>query len=326
MACMGEIAIEELDFAGATEADQRALFELQVAWWTSAMPSRELPDFSGWVRRQQVPEIGWSRSRFVVARENGSIVGFAHGYLPTTNNAHLVAGNVVVHERRRKQGIGTALLRHALRLANRGTAEATWVPGGSEGVRWATSRGFTVVSALTLQSLVLAGSLPEVGEVPSGYRLTHWTGRAPEDLLDAYVDALNTTSDQPMGDSSIELTTYTRDQVRQEEDDLSAAGVDVWVVLALHGDEGAGVTVVHRTLSRPSVGHQRHTGVLSQHRGNGLGRLLKAHMLRRLTAIEVVETETDSTNEHMLRINHSLGFTDRLTTVNLSARVADLKL
>jgi hypothetical protein len=42
--------------------------------------------------------------------------------------------------------------------------------------------------------------------------------------------------------------------------------------------------VLHRTLSRPSV----------------------------------------ATNEHMRRINHSLGFTDRITTVDLSARVADL--
>ncbi|WP_434438874.1 GNAT family N-acetyltransferase [Lentzea sp. E54] len=323
---MGEIDIEELDFAGAAEPDQRALFELQVAWWMSYPPPRELPELDGWVRRQLIPEIGWGRARWVVAREDGQIVGYAHGYLPSTDNAHLVVGNVVVDERRRGRGIGSALLRHALHLANRDTAEASWVPGGSEGVRWATRRGFTVVSALTLQDLVLGGPLPEVGEVPSGYRLEHWSGRAPEDLLDAYVDALNTTSDQPMGDSSIELVTYTRERVRKEEDDLSAAGVDVWVVLALHGDEAAGVTVIHRTLSRPSVGHQRYTGVLSAHRGKGLGRLVKAHLLHQLTGIRTVETETNSVNEHMRRINHSLGFTDRLTTVDLSAPVADLKL
>lgn len=320
------MGVEELDFTGAAVTDQRALFDLQVAWWTSAMPPRELPEFGGWVRRQQAPESGWGRSRWVVARENGRIVGYARGYLPTTDNAHLVAGEVVVGEQWRGRGIGTALLRHALREANRDTAEASWVPGDSEGARWAASRGFAVVSSLTLQDLVLPDPLPDVGEVPSGYRLTQWSGRAPEDLLDAYVDALTTARDQPMGDSSIELPAYTRDLVRQEEDDLSAAGVDVWVVLALHGDEAAGVTVVHRSLSRPFVGHQRHTGVLPTHRGKGLGRLVKAHMLRQLTGIRIVETETDSTNEHMRQINHSLGFTDRLTTVNLSAPVAGLKL
>jgi len=323
---MSEIDIEELDFDTAAEADLRALFDLQVAWWTSAMPPRELPAFSGWVRRRRTPETGWGRPRFAVARENGRIVGHADGYLPTTGNTHLVVGIIVVDERWRGRGIGTALLRYALRSANRDTVEASWVPADSKGARWATSRGFTVVSSLTLQELVLTDPLPEVGDVPPGYRLEHWTGRAPEDLLDAFIDALGATNDQPMGDSAIELVTPTREEVRQEEDDLSDAGVDVWVVLALHGDEAAGVTVVHRTLSRPSVGHQRHTAVVAEHRGRGLGRVIKAHMLRRLTGIETVETEIDSTNEHMRRINHSLGFTDRLTTVNLSARVADLKL
>ncbi|MEU3649681.1 GNAT family N-acetyltransferase [Lentzea sp. NPDC034063] len=323
---MGEIHVEELDFVHAVEADQRALFDIQVAWWTNALPTRALPDFSGWVRRRQTLEIGWGRPRFAVARENGRIVGYADGYLPTSDNAHLVAGNVLVDPRWRRRGIGTALLRFALRQANRESAEASWVPEGSVGVRWAINRGFAVASSLTLQELVLTDPLPEVGEVPSGYRLTQWTGRAPDDLLVAYADALNAANDQPMGGSAIELATHTPETVRQEEDALSAAGVDEWVVLATHDGEAAAVTVLQRTLSRPSVGHQRHTSVVPAHRGKGLGRLVKAHQLRQLTGIEIIETETNSTNEHMRRINHSLGFTDRITTVDLSARVADLKL
>lgn len=231
-----------------------------------------------------------------------------------------------MHEQSRGRGIGTELLRHALRAANRDTAGASWIPGDSEGTRWAVRRGFSVDSSLTLQDLVLTDPLPEVGEVPPGHRLAQWTGRTPDDLLDTYVDALNATLDQPMGDSTIELVPFTREQVRQDEDDLLAAGVDVWVVLALHGTEAAAVTVLHRQLSRPSIGHQQHTAVVPAHRGKGLGLLVKAQLLHQLTGIEIIETETNSTNEHMRRINHALGFTDRLTTVNMSARVADLVL
>jgi len=321
---MGETDIEELDLASATEDDQRALFDLQTAWWTKAMPPRQLPDFSGWVRRHLMPDGSWGRPRFAVARENGHVVGYAHRFVPEADSTHLVAGNIIVGEQWRGRGIGTALLRHSLRLANRDTATASWIPADSEGARWAARRGFTVVSSLTLQDLVLTDPLPEVGEVPSGYHLAQWTGRAPESLLDAYVAALNTWADQPMGDSTIELTTFTRERVRQEEDELLAGGVDVHVVLALHGTEAAAVTVMHRSFARPSVGHQQHTGVLSAHRGKGLGWLIKARMLHDLTGIEIIETKTNSTNEHMRRINNSLGFTDRLTTVTLSARVADL--
>jgi GNAT superfamily N-acetyltransferase len=323
---MGEIDVEELDLASATEADLRALFDLQVVWWTTAMPARELPDFNGWVQRLRVPDVHWGLPRFAVARDNGLIIGYASGYLPATENTHLVTGVVVVDERWRGRGVGSSLLRFGLRLANRETAEASWVPGGGAGEQWALRRGFAVANALTLQDLVLTDPLPEVGEVPSGYRLAQWTGRAPDDLLDAYVDALSAMNDQPLGDRSVNPFTYSRERVRQEEDELLAGGVDVWVVLALHRDEAAGVTVMHRSLARPSVGHQRHTGVLSAHRGKGLGRLIKAQLLRGLTGIEIVETETDSTNEHMRWINHSLGYTDRLVTVDLSARVADLKL
>jgi hypothetical protein len=72
---MGETTVEELDFAAASETDQRALFDLQVIWWTSAMPARQLPEFSGWVRRMPTPDPHWGAPRFVVARENGRVVG-----------------------------------------------------------------------------------------------------------------------------------------------------------------------------------------------------------------------------------------------------------
>ncbi|MEV6242342.1 GNAT family N-acetyltransferase [Lentzea sp. NPDC051838] len=320
---MGEIDIEEFDLATATEADQRALFDLHVIWW-KALPPRQLPEFSGWVQRMQVPDISWGLPRHVVAREDGLIVGYVDGYLPTAGNTHLVAGNVVVDPRCRGRGIGTALLRFALPMANREVASASWIPRGDEG--WAVRRGFTVVSSLTIQWLVLTDPLPEVGEVPTGYRLVQWTGRAPDELLDAYVDALGAMNDQPLDGSPINVVPYTRERARQEEDNLLAVGVEVWVVLALCGDEAAGVTVMHRTPSRPSAGQHRHTGVVAAHRGKGLGRLIKAHLLRQLTGIEIVETETSSENEHMRRINHSLGYTDRLTVVDVSARVADLVL
>jgi RimJ/RimL family protein N-acetyltransferase len=60
--------------------------------------------------------------------------------------------------------------------------------------------------------------------------------------------------------------------------------------------------------------------VTPAHRGHGLGRAVKAHVLRWLLAdrpaLESVETGTDAANAPMIRVNEQLGFvTDREVVV-----------
>ena len=60
------------------------------------------------------------------------------------------------------------------------------------------------------------------------------------------------------------------------------------------------------------MARQNDTGVDPAHRERGLGRWLKADMLRRVLAerpgIELVETWNAGSNAPMLAINHELGF------------------
>ncbi|MFJ5991018.1 GNAT family N-acetyltransferase [Lentzea sp. NPDC092896] len=320
------VTVETLDLTQAPDDDLRAAYDILAAWRRVTTPEDEPLDFATWLKKKRIPDVHWGQARYLVARQDGQTVGVLEGFVPEVHNAGHAAGLVVVDPRWRNQGIGTALFQAGAREAAADVLEAGWIPQHSEGERWALARGFRAVNAMTRQQLVLTDPLPDPGEIPAGYRVVRWEGRTPEEFVGAYADALNAFKDAPFGDSTLVQPHYTPESLRQEEAAFAAGGTDMWVVLVLHGDEPAGVTVLHRQPSRPALGDQRHTVVLPAHRGKGLGRLIKAIMLRDLPGVERITTTTSSTNEHMLRVNHSLGFTDQSTTVDLSARVADLNL
>lgn len=66
--------------------------------------------------------------------------------------------------------------------------------------------------------------------------------------------------------------------------------------------------------------------VVLAHRGHGLGRCLKAHMLRSLLAelpeINRIFTNVNAGNDHMIRVNRQVGFTTTGTTVAVRAVIA----
>lgn len=315
---------EELDFASASEQDRRDLYEVVAAWAVEGVPGKEPPPYEACVSRWELhDDLGFEPPRFVVVRADRKIIGYGEVRIsPAEANAHLAIANVVVLPEHRRRGIGTALLRAALPLMDgRSVIEAWSVYADSPGERFAAARGFRVVSTMTRQLLTL-GDPPEVDELPAGYELVTWKGAAPEEFVEAYVEALNGIRDAPQGETSLDLTRNTVESIRREE----AATVPVrWIVLLLHEREAAGVTVVEVNPAVPTVAEQLHTVVLPAHRGRGFGRLIKASMLHDLEGVEKIYTRTSSDNVHMLRVNHSLGYEDRFVYMGVQAKTADLQ-
>jgi GNAT superfamily N-acetyltransferase len=314
--------IEQLDFAQASEDDRRSLYEVLATWAVEGSPGKQWPPYEAcaaeWEHRD---DIGFEPPRFAVAREGGKIIGYAQVRISEAEaNAHLANVNVVVLPQHRRRGIGTALLGAIPSLASRRTLIESWsVIEGSAGEPFAAARGFRVVTSMTRQRLGL-GELPEVGELPPGYELVTWFGAAPDEFVEAYVRGLNSIADAPFGETSLDHAHNTVESVRQDEADS-----DRWVVLLLHQDEVAGVTVVERNSAVHTVAEQLHTVVLATHRGKGLGRLIKARMLHELTGVEQIYTRTSSDNVHMLRVNHSLGYEDTFRYMAVQAKTADLQ-
>lgn len=310
--------IEELDFAQASEEDRHGLYEVVAAWAVESAPGRKKPPYEACLARwEKRDELGFEPARFVVARGTGKIVGYAQVQVSEAEaNAHLAIATVVVLPEHRRRGIGTALLRAMPSLLNGQTVIESWsVVEGNPAEDFAAAHGFRVITSMTRQRLDLTEP-PEVGDLPPGYELVTWNGAPPAEFIEAYVEALNAIADAPFGETTLDHAHNTVESVRQEERQ---------VVLLLHRREAAGVTVVERNSVVPTVAEQLHTVVLPAHRGKGLGRLIKARMLHDLIGVETIFTRTSSENEHMLRVNHSLGYTDQYRYMAVQARTADLQ-
>ena len=149
---------------------------------------------------------------------------------------------------------------------------------------------------------------------PEGYELVTFDGAAPEDLADAYVDLNNCMNDAPRDALTMEDWSFTKDRLRVWEAGTAARGHDVWTVVARStttGELGGYNQLIVRP-EWPEVIENEDTGVTRAHRGHGLGLWLKSvNLLRVLDErpdAACVQTWNAASNEHMLRVNHRLGF------------------
>jgi len=214
----------------------------------------------------------------------------------------------------RRQGIGTTLLRAVLpeaRVHGRDTMTGQMRADG-DGERWALSLGFRRVQQFALQSLTVADVDPGLWETPAppGFRAEGWIGAAPQSLVDGFARARTAITDAPTGESSRKFPDWTVQRVRDREAEVRGRGCELRTVVAVDEASGAvaGLTEMEVQPSRPEHAFQLDTAVVAQFRGHGLGRFVKATMMRGLLTdrprIERVSTQTDASNVHMIRVNH----------------------
>ncbi|MDH6118944.1 GNAT family N-acetyltransferase [Kitasatospora sp. GAS204B] len=311
--------IQPLDPASASERVLSDYFAMRAACVAADTPEDPPLTYETSIGRLRTPPLEDGLCRFWVGYVDGRLAGSVKLALPEGENSGIASIEVNVHPELRCRGIGTDLLRFvmpAVKETQRATVLGFPVKPGSAGARRAEHLGFDVTHSMSMQVLVIATAPETLWDVPvpSGYRLVHWTGAAPDHLVDSYALARQAIHDAPMGQLSYRETVWTSERVRVTDRELLDAGTEQRVVVAI--DEATGQVVathvIHNYPHRREIGYVHDTSVLAAHRGHGLGRAIKAALMRRLNDerpdLERICTTTATTNSHMIGINRALGY------------------
>lgn len=229
---------------------------------------------------------------------------------------------MAVHPGRRRQGLGTELLRHA---ATRARAHGRSILAGelfqdTSGAAFAQAVGARAGLTEARRRLNVAAIPPgriaalrkTAENAAAGYSLTQWTGTVPDEHLDGVAYVLEAMNDAP---SDYEDSHWDAQRVREQVNTgIERSANRCYTVIAVHDATGqtAGLTEVEVDPEFPGWGFQEDTAVARPHRGHRLGLLLKTAMLEWLATAEpdlrTIETGNAAINRYMISINDQLGF------------------
>jgi mycothiol synthase len=311
--------IHRFDPREASTEDLVAYHAMRVAAVAVDTPTAPPLTYEAAIGFIQNPPIEYGECRYWNAYRDDRLVGSVQVAFPANQNSQLVMTNVIVHPDVRRHGIGTDLLRATMSSVlteQRSAVIGAGMDVDSPGARWVESLGFHITMRTVMQQLLIGAVPVETWDVavPSGYRLERWMGSTPDDLIASYAVARPAIRDAPLGETSFEETDWTVDSIRAAERELAAQGVEERVVVAIDSATNSvvGVTGLLVRPFRRTFGYQNDTSVLGSHRGHGLGRTMKAAMMRWTVSerpeLERIFTTTSADNSHMIAVNLSIGY------------------
>jgi GNAT superfamily N-acetyltransferase len=312
----------------------REYYELMVscaADWSDEAPS----EYDAAIERLRNPAPGLGPFVQWAAYLDDRLMGFEKIGFPEQENSHIGFVEIDIHPDVRRRGIGTEMLHCALpTLAARGRTEVeVWsVTEGSPAEKWAVRHGFERVHTTVLQRLLIDTVEPGLWDVdaPAGYHAVSWIGKAPEGLVASYARARGAMDDAPLEDSTYRSPRWTVERVRADEDERQRSKVELRVVAAVDdAGEVAGFTEVNIREYRTDLAFQGDTAVTDAHRGNGLGRFVKARMAAWLRTdfpgLRCVLTSTAAVNTQMIRVNGLIGYVTSRRTLVMNSGLSNLK-
>ncbi|MGW6985139.1 N-acetyltransferase family protein [Streptomyces sp. NPDC054932] len=239
-------------------------------------------------------------------------------------NAHTAFLDVLaVRPDARRRGLGRALWEQvrAELLAQGRTSVSTLVDLGGPGQAFAQSLGFENVLPMAWyeqdvppQPGAGAGAGAAAPATPApGYELRSWHGLVPDDWAAPLATAHGAMEDAPMGDIDEKIEPWTPQRLHAAHRLILDRGGEITTVAAV---TGAGEVAAYTELVLPDPAGPRalqyDTVVAPAHRGHGLGRAVKLHMLElarhRYPGLRRIATTVADDNTPMRAVNESLGY------------------
>lgn len=271
------------------------------------------------------PDAG-ERTELWMATVDGNGVAAAAVGLPTRDNLATASIDLRVHPEHRSRGHGSTLL-DAL-LAHLGRVGRPRVlfqvpspyPAGEGPLEpLLRRRGARPVLREMRRTVDLSRHpIAALRPAPDGYRLHQWVDVAPEALVgDAAVLKQRMSTDAPLEELDWDPEVWDAARYREEEEATRLRGrlrLSTAVEDCATG-RLAGLTEIAISHLAPQVGYQWATLVLPEHRGRGLGLLLKTHN-HHFTAARSPQTRWLNTwnaesNSYMVQVNDVLGYEPR---------------
>lgn len=266
-------------------------------------------------------------------RDNEKVIGSGNliFYTETSpvyqENINIAFGEISVHQEYRRQGIGTEILKKIVKKTN--SAGKTILQGGTisevgkvfcqrYGGKVALVEEISRLKMVNIKWDLIKKWIWEGQKKAKGVTLNRFEV-VPEESIEEYCNLYSEVMNQtPKGDLEWEFkeTPTTRRLKEKRYKNLK----NFWTTKITLENDGniSGLTETFYRSDQPSILHQGLTGVKEKYRGRGLGKWLKAEMIRYVKEsfpnVQFIYTDFAITNAPMIEINKRLGF--RLYKVN----------
>lgn len=294
------VVVEAEDMPG----DPPTPYEMRLADWRNLLP--------------HLPVTRW------VLRDDGSIVAVGVTVVETEQNLENGFGRIHVHPDHRGRGFARTIAGPMFDyLEGLGRVRFdTWVKKDEPVEDLLAGLGLKPVygekrSRLKISELdidLMGHWISRALERASDYELRYHQSPLPEYLVDDFCDLAYIMNTAPREDYEVEDEVLTPQMWRDTEKSVAESKCQLHNLIAVHKTSGAfaGYTQIKTQDLQPDLAWQWDTGVHPDHRNKGLGRWLKAELIRRIVdefpEVSRVDTFNAGSNEPMLNINVEMGF------------------